>query len=756
MFQLHYFVNQPYLGYPHEAAAEFGAVMLKFSNRYFDGERAAALFERYHQEFQVAEQVGFDSILVNEHHNAPAAMSPSPNMSAAVLAKITSRAKIFIGGNILPVNGNPVRLAEELAMIDLFSKGRLICGFVRGGAVESLAMSVNTLHNREMFEEAHDLILKTWTQPGPFVWEGKHYQYRCVNPWALPMQKPHPPIMIPGSTSRETVEFAALRGYPYIALATRLEATDELFAAYDEIAGKAGHATTADRRGYFTRVHVAPTEEQAHEEGQALFGGRVAQVTSMVGMKIHPDAGAWMAPPDYVGQLPWSLKAGWGVGAMGSLGMLFIVNVFVLFFLVNHLGMPPGLAGIILFITRIYDVFSDPMIGYLSDRTRSRWGRRRPWMFLGAFMSGLALIFVFNVPTLASDNATAVYALIVLLAFFTGFTVFYVPFMAMPAEMTDDYNERTSIMSFRVGYSNAAGIVIAAGMPALINYLGGDRGAYEISAILAGILIALTMLMTVLFTGRARELPSSPKARYSTAEYFQAIAQNRPFLSLAALKFTVFLAAGINGSALLFFMTYVLERAELGVAFATLVGNIAGLLVLPLWIRISRGRDKRWVYLVAIIGSGLLFTSWALATPEESDLVFALRSFFIGAFGAGGLMMGFSMLPDTIEYDRIRTGQVRTGLYTGVLGFIEKTGFALGPLIMGFYFSATGLVESTQGAVEQPESAITAIIFGKAWIPAALQLMAIGLLMTYRLTEKRLAALRIEAAGNGGAVAVHG
>ena len=300
MLQLHYFVNQPYIGYPHEAAAEFGAVMLKFSNRYFDGERAAALFERYHQEFQVAEQVGFDSILVNEHHNAPAAMSPSPNMSAAVLAKITSRAKIFIGGNILPVNGNPVRLAEELAMIDLFSKGRLICGFVRGGAVESLAMSVNPLHNREMFEEAHDLILKTWTEPGPFVWEGKHYQYRCVNPWALPMQKPHPPIMIPGSTSRETVEFAAERGYPYVALATRLEATDALFAAYNEIAEKAGHATTPDRRGYFTRVHVAPTDEQAHEEGREQFGGRVAQVTSMVDMKIHPDAVAWMQPPGYV------------------------------------------------------------------------------------------------------------------------------------------------------------------------------------------------------------------------------------------------------------------------------------------------------------------------------------------------------------------------------------------------------------------------------------------------------------------------
>ena len=466
-------------------------------------------------------------------------------------------------------------------------------------------------------------------------------------------------------------------------------------------------------------------------------------------------AGAPERPPGYVGRLPWSLKAGWGVGAMGSLGMLFIVNVFVLFFLVNHLGLDPGLAGLILFITRIYDVFSDPMIGFLSDRTRSRWGRRRPWMILGAFLSGLALIFTFSVPALASDNATAIYELILLLAYFTGFTLFYVPFMAMPAEMTDDYNERTSIMSFRVGYSSVAGIVIAAGMPALIDYLGGDRRAYEITAILAGILIALAMLMTVLFTGRARELPRSSKERYSAAEYFQTIARNRPFLSLAALKFTVFLATGINGSALLFFMTYVVNRAELGVAFATLVGNIAGLCALPLWIRFSRGRDKRWVYLVAIVGSGVLYTSWALATPAESDLVFALRSFLIGVFGAGGLMMGFSMLPDTIEYDRIRTGHVRAGLYTGVLGFLEKTGFALGPLIMGFYFSAAGLVESTQGAVEQPESAITAIIFGKAWIPASLQVVALGLLMPYRLTEKRLADLRNEAAGNSGAVAAH-
>jgi len=295
-----YFVNQPYLGYPYEAAAEFGAVMLKFSNKHFDPERAAELFARYHREFQMAEEIGFDAILVNEHHNAPAAMSPLPNVSATVLAKITSRVKIFIGGNILPINGNPVRLAEELAMIDLISKGRLISGFVRGGAVESLAHTTNTLHNRDMFTEAHDLIVKTWTQPGPFVWEGKYYDYRCVNPWVLPYQKPHPPIMIPGSTSKETVEWAAKRGYPYLALATRLDATEQMFDYFDEVAQAHGHEVTPGHHGYTTRVHVAETDEQAHEEAKKLFGGRRAQVTSMADMKLHPDVGAWMAPPGYV------------------------------------------------------------------------------------------------------------------------------------------------------------------------------------------------------------------------------------------------------------------------------------------------------------------------------------------------------------------------------------------------------------------------------------------------------------------------
>ena len=148
-------------------------------------------------------------------------------MFAAILAATTKRVKIVILGNPLPLTENPVQLAEELAMIDMISKGRLVSGFVRGGGQEQLANGVNPAFNRERFIEAHDLVQKTWTVPGPFRWEGTHYQQRVVNPWAVPLQKPYPRVWIPGVLSKETVIWTAQQRYPYIALNTSIEATQD-------------------------------------------------------------------------------------------------------------------------------------------------------------------------------------------------------------------------------------------------------------------------------------------------------------------------------------------------------------------------------------------------------------------------------------------------------------------------------------------------------------------------------------------------
>jgi alkanesulfonate monooxygenase SsuD/methylene tetrahydromethanopterin reductase-like flavin-dependent oxidoreductase (luciferase family) len=260
---LMYFTEQPMKDYPAEAGLEIGFTSLLMSNKHFDPVVGSRLYNEFLQNYVYAEEMGVDGIMLNEHHNAPFCMQAKANVFASLLAGMTSRVKIVLLGNPLPLTDNPVRLAEELAMIDMVSKGRLVSGFVRGGGQEQLATNANPAYNRERFQEAHDLIVKAWTVPGPFRWEGKHYHQRVVNPWALPLQQPHPPIWIPGVISHETIIWAAQHGYPYIALNTSIEDTKKIWARYDAAAAEVGYTPGPENRGYLIRCHVAETEEAA-------------------------------------------------------------------------------------------------------------------------------------------------------------------------------------------------------------------------------------------------------------------------------------------------------------------------------------------------------------------------------------------------------------------------------------------------------------------------------------------------------------
>jgi len=258
-----YFTEQPMSAYDAEAGLKYGATALTFSNRHFDPVAGSRLYNDYLEQYVYAEEVGIDGIMLNEHHNAPFCMQAKANIFAAVLAGATKRVKIVLLGNPLPLAENPIRLAEELAMIDMISKGRMVSGFVRGGGQEQLATGVNPAYNRERFEEAHDLIVKTWTVPGPFRWEGTHYQHRVVNPWALPLQKPYPRVWIPGVISKETIIWAAKQRYPYIALNTSIPQTKQIWQLYDDTAATLGYRSGPENRGYLARIHVAETEDKA-------------------------------------------------------------------------------------------------------------------------------------------------------------------------------------------------------------------------------------------------------------------------------------------------------------------------------------------------------------------------------------------------------------------------------------------------------------------------------------------------------------
>lgn len=246
---------------------------LGISNELYDPVAGAKLYNRYLDEKIYAEEMGFDAVMLNEHHSTPFCMQGVTNVGASILARVTNKVKIIILGNILPIWDDPLWLAEQLAMIDMISYGRLVSGFVRGGGRESVAHNAPPHYNRERFEEAHDFIIKAWTDPGPFRWEGKHYHYRYVNPWARPLQQPHPQIWIPSTVSVETVEWTARHRYPLVLLATKLEPTKGAFDLYHQTAAETGYESGTQNVSYLFKVHVDETEELADEVGRKYLSG---------------------------------------------------------------------------------------------------------------------------------------------------------------------------------------------------------------------------------------------------------------------------------------------------------------------------------------------------------------------------------------------------------------------------------------------------------------------------------------------------
>ena len=208
-----HFMAYPYLDKDFDEKEYSGWVTVP--NRLWDNGKARGLYQEYIDQLAYADELGFDGMVLNEHHQNIYGLMPSPNLIAAALSQCTSHGKIVILGNLLPLHLNPMRVAEEYAMLDQMSDGRLIAGFAPGGGPETFNYDIPSANTREKFWEAADLIVRSWTEDGPFAHEGRHYPLRYVNLWPKPLQKPFPPVWIPGSRSPATLIQVAKRGYCY-------------------------------------------------------------------------------------------------------------------------------------------------------------------------------------------------------------------------------------------------------------------------------------------------------------------------------------------------------------------------------------------------------------------------------------------------------------------------------------------------------------------------------------------------------------
>jgi alkanesulfonate monooxygenase SsuD/methylene tetrahydromethanopterin reductase-like flavin-dependent oxidoreductase (luciferase family) len=260
----------PYL--PADFDQKYDSAWIWLPNSLYDPVKGHELYREYITTLAYAEELGFDGICVNEHHQNAYGLMPSPNVIAGALTQRTSRCKIAVVGNALPLYNPPLRVAEEMAMLDVLSGGRLIAGMVIGGGPEYFSYRVNPTFAREKFREALDLIIKAWTEPGPFLWNSKHYHIPYVNPWPRPLQQPHPPIWIPGVGSLETIEFVAQRRYAYMGVPYfHIDIFRRVFSQFREACEKAGYTARPEQMGWGVPIYVAETDRQAREEFEPHF-----------------------------------------------------------------------------------------------------------------------------------------------------------------------------------------------------------------------------------------------------------------------------------------------------------------------------------------------------------------------------------------------------------------------------------------------------------------------------------------------------
>ncbi len=454
---------------------------------------------------------------------------------------------------------------------------------------------------------------------------------------------------------------------------------------------------------------------------------------------------ATMAAPPADPRLPVKLCLGFGVGTVGVSIMLNTVTAYFPAFCSTVLGKSPEIAGYLLMVSKLYDVLADIAVGVMSDRTRSRWGRRRPYLLVGALVSAASFLMIFAPPVM-SDSAVTFYMLAALILYTTGYSLFNVPYMTMPSEMTGSRYERSRLLSFRTVFVSLGQLLAIAVTASIISAGGGGRTGYFIMAAVMATIIFTAMIACFFGTAGARQLHATKTELHPDVGQMKLLLRNRPFVMLAGAKIFQFLAFASTATTTLLFMLNVLGIGYTGQMLFAISANIVVALSMPLWLWLERRFGKRNAYLFGIAVMSLVSLSWLLVEKGSvTDAQVIVRG-IISGFGSGGMiLLSISMLGDTMAYDRELTGQGREGLLSSVIAMIEKIAFAAGVAIVGFYLKTAHYIPTRNGAlVEQPQSAVSALYICYAVLPVALFLCNALFIWFYTLGGRQPEQLAID------------
>ncbi len=429
-------------------------------------------------------------------------------------------------------------------------------------------------------------------------------------------------------------------------------------------------------------------------------------------------------------KLPLGIKLSFGIGDISNNIFIVTTGMYLLFFMTNVVGINPALAGMMLLFPKLWDVISDPIMGVISDVTRSRFGRRRVYLLYGALPFGLSFFILFLAPGFQMEFANALQTSLLFALACTAFTVVNVPYASMVPEMSDDYNERLSIVSFRMTFASI-GALLAGGLTmALVTAGGGGTDGFRFMGGIFGLVIIVSCLWCFFGTRKAPSLPPH-KEMPPMKEQIKIAARNYPFVVLMTSYFLQALAIGVMMAGFVYYVKYAMTLPETAMNIAFPIFMVTGVIFIPVWLAVGKklGKIKSYYIGLAIftLSMGSLFFT------NSSQLMIFYAQIFIAGIGFSSFQLfPFSMLPDTIEYDQLQSGMRREGIFSGMWSAGQKIAYSVGPPIVGFALALSGFV--VDGV--QPESVATGVRIVFCLFPAAMILLSFLPFSKYKMTEE--------------------